>query len=66
MEGLRVQSEQGAKMGFTGKQVIHPGQVDITQEAFTPSKEKIEWAQGLIEAFDQHQISGAVTYKKLN
>lgn len=60
MEGLRLQAEQGARMGFTGKQVIHPGQVDITQEAFTPSKEKIEWALGLIEAFKQNQSSGAV------
>ena len=29
MEGLRRQSEEGAGWGFTGKQVIHPGQVSI-------------------------------------
>lgn len=55
-----MQSEQGARMGFTGKQVIHPGQVDVTQSAFTPTQEKIDWALGLIEAFNQHQSSGAV------
>ncbi|CAF0858395.1 unnamed protein product [Brachionus calyciflorus] len=65
LEGLRVQCEQGSRMGFTGKQVIHPGQVDVCQQAFTPSKERIDWALGLIEAFDQHQKSGAgaFTYK---
>jgi citrate lyase subunit beta-like protein len=60
LEGLRLQSEQGARMGFTGKQVIHPIQVDVTQEAFSPSKEKIQWACGLVEAFEKHQSSGAV------
>ena len=30
-EGLRRQSEEGAGWGFTGKQVIHPGQVSIIQ-----------------------------------
>ena len=47
-------------MGFTGKQVIHPGQVDVTQTAFSPSHIKIKWAKGLIEAFKAHQNSGAV------
>lgn len=60
LEGLRVQSEQGARMGFSGKQVIHPSQVDVVQQAFTPSQEKIEWAMGLIEAFKKHQQTGAV------
>jgi len=48
-------------MGFTGKQVIHPNQVEIAQEAFTPSKEKIEWALGLINSFEEHQKQGAVS-----
>lgn len=45
-------------MGFTGKQVIHPTQIDIVQKAFTPSSEKIKWALELIQAFDTHQLSG--------
>ena len=47
-------------MGFTGKQVIHPGQVPVVQEAFSPSPQQVEWAQGLIQAFHQHQASGKV------
>ena len=49
LEGLKAQSEQGYRMGFSGKQVIHPAQVDIVQEAFKPSKEKITWATGLVK-----------------
>ncbi|KAK4144676.1 Pyruvate/Phosphoenolpyruvate kinase-like domain-containing protein [Dichotomopilus funicola] len=37
MEGLKRESEEGAGMGFTGKQCIHPSQVSIVQEQFSPS-----------------------------
>ena len=50
-------------MGFTGKQVIHPNQVPVVQEAFSPSQEKIEWASELIKAFNDHQSSGKVSPK---
>lgn len=58
MDGLLRQSIEGAQMGFTGKQVIHPGQIEVVQKAFTPSEEKVEWARELIQAFDTHQLSG--------
>ncbi|XP_056145973.1 citramalyl-CoA lyase, mitochondrial [Lampris incognitus] len=57
-EGLRQQSREGALMGFTGKQVIHPGQVEAVQEEFSPSRERVEWARELIAAFDRHQTEG--------
>lgn len=57
-EGLREQSLEGARMGFTGKQVIHPIQIPIVQEAFSPNPKKVEWATELIKAFDEHQKSG--------
>ncbi len=47
-------------MGFRGKQVIHPDQVPLVQAAFSPSPQRVEWAEGLIEAFNQHQSSGKV------
>lgn len=52
-------------MGYTGKQVIHPTQVPVVQEAFLPTKEQVEWARGLLEAFESHQKSGkgAFSYK---
>ncbi|XP_062982180.1 citramalyl-CoA lyase, mitochondrial isoform X2 [Elgaria multicarinata webbii] len=64
-EGLRKQSREGALMGFTGKQVIHPNQVAVVQEQFSPSAEKIKWAQELIGAFEEHQRlgKGAFTFR---
>ena len=51
-------------MGFTGKQVIHPDQVPVVRQAFSPSPERIKWALGLIEAFHEHQKSGRVRLKQ--
>lgn len=58
LDGLRKHCKEGAAMGFTGKQVIHPGQVEIVQTAFAPSEEKIEWATELIRLFEEHQKHG--------
>ncbi|XP_064913743.1 citramalyl-CoA lyase, mitochondrial isoform X5 [Columba livia] len=41
-----------------GKQVIHPNQIAVVQEQFSPSPEKIKWAQELISAFEEHQRLG--------
>ncbi|GFT37701.1 citramalyl-CoA lyase, mitochondrial [Nephila pilipes] len=56
--GLLKSCEEGARMGFTGKQVIHPSQVPIVQKAFSPSEEKVEWARELIKRFKEHQKEG--------
>uniref|UniRef100_A0A8C5BJQ8 Citrate lyase beta like n=1 Tax=Gadus morhua TaxID=8049 RepID=A0A8C5BJQ8_GADMO len=57
-DGLRRQAREGALMGFTGKQVIHPGQIQAVQEEFSPSQERVQWATALVEAFGQHQLEG--------
>jgi citrate lyase beta subunit len=55
LEGLRVEAEQGAGLGFSGKQIIHPNQVVPVQEAFTPSDEAIEYARRVVESFEASQ-----------
>uniref|UniRef100_A0A4W5R146 Citramalyl-CoA lyase, mitochondrial n=1 Tax=Hucho hucho TaxID=62062 RepID=A0A4W5R146_9TELE len=59
-EGLRQQAREGVLMGFTGKQVIHPNQVQAVQEEFSPSQERVQWATELIAAFDEYQKQGKV------
>ena len=61
-EGLRVEAEQGAGLGFSGKQVIHPNQVPVTQEAFTPSNEAISYAKRVVESFESSQKEGRGAY----
>jgi citrate lyase beta subunit len=58
VDGLRAEAEQGARLGFSGKQIIHPNQVAAVQEAFTPSDEAIEYAQRVVRAFSASQREG--------
>lgn len=61
-EGLRLEAEGGAGLGFSGKQVIHPNQVSVAQEAFTPSDEAIAYAKRVIESFESSQKEGKGAY----
>ena len=62
MEGLRIEAEQGARLGFSGKQIIHPNQVVPVQEAFTPSDEAIAYAQRVVQTFMTSQKEGKGAY----
>ena len=62
LDGLRVEAEQGAGLGFSGKQIIHPNQVIPVQEAFTPSDEAIEYARRVVESFEASQKGGKGAY----
>ena len=62
IEGLRAEAEAGAGLGFSGKQVIHPDQVQVTQEAFTPSDQAIEYARRVVESFESSQKEGKGAY----
>ena len=62
LEGLRLEAEQGAGLGFSGKQIIHPNQVLPVQEAFTPSEEAIEYAKRVVESFEESQKKGKGAY----
>jgi len=61
-DGLRLEAEQGAGFGFSGKQVIHPNQVSVTQEAFTPSDDAIASAKRIVETFEASQKEGKGSY----
>lgn len=49
-EVLREECEGGMRMGFTGKQCIHPGQVEVVQRVFSPSEERLAWAVRIMVA----------------
>lgn len=58
-QGLRREALEGARMGFAGKQIIHPNQVLPVQEAYTPGDAAIVHARRVIEAMEAHQAQGA-------
>ena len=52
MEGMRIAAEQARALGFAGKGSIHPKQIPILNEVFTPSPEKIARARRVIAEFE--------------
>jgi citrate lyase subunit beta / citryl-CoA lyase len=49
--GLRAQAEFARSLGFFGKSAIHPRQLAVLHDVFTPSAEELEWAQTVLDAF---------------
>ncbi len=58
LEGLRRETEEAAVLGYQGKQVIHPAQVPVVQQVFTPSAEEIAYAQKVLAAMEAAEARG--------
>jgi citrate lyase subunit beta/citryl-CoA lyase len=63
LEGFRAECVQGMELGFDGKTIIHPGQVDITNEVWAPTEAEVDHARKVIAAFDEglREGKGVVT-----
>ncbi|HET7636107.1 MAG TPA: CoA ester lyase [Candidatus Limnocylindria bacterium] len=53
LDGLRADAVNGRQLGFAGKCLIHPAQIEIVNEVFSPSGEDIELAQRVVDAFEE-------------
>jgi citrate lyase subunit beta/citryl-CoA lyase len=57
-EGFLAEARQGREMGFDGKTLIHPGQVEPCNDVFAPSADEVEQARAVITAFEAAQAEG--------
>ena len=57
-EGFRVECERANILGCVGKWAIHPSQIDIAVECFTPSPEDVDKARKLAQAYAQAEVQG--------
>jgi (3S)-malyl-CoA thioesterase len=57
-DGLRAECEQGRDMGFDGKTLIHPAQVEIANTAFAPTEAEVDLARRQITAFREAEAAG--------
>jgi len=62
IESLRAEAEFGARLGYSGKQIIHPAQVEPVQIAFTPNDEAITYARRIVETFEASRKEGKGAY----
>lgn len=59
MSGLREEAERARRLGFAGKMAIHPAQLPVIHEVFTPSEAEVARARRIVEA-DREAGGGAV------
>src|SRR5262249_51874941 len=59
-EGFRRECEDACRDGFVGKMAIHPAQVPIINEVFTPSAAALAHAQAIVDAFAKNPGAGVV------
>jgi citrate lyase subunit beta/citryl-CoA lyase len=57
-EGLRLDCDVAKSLGMKAKAAIHPNQVEIINECFSPNKKSIEWAQRILEAKKRAEQNG--------
>ena len=58
--GLRADSEAGRRDGFTARMAIHPAQIPVINEVFTPSAEAIAQAKTIVDAFEANPGAGTL------
>jgi citrate lyase subunit beta/citryl-CoA lyase len=57
-EGFLAEARQGKAMGFDGKTLVHPGQVEPANEVWAPTADEIEFARRVIAAFEEAKAAG--------
>jgi citrate lyase subunit beta/citryl-CoA lyase len=58
--GFRRECEAARRDGFTGKMAIHPAQVPVINEVFTPPEEEVARARAVVEAFARQPDAGVI------
>jgi citrate lyase subunit beta/citryl-CoA lyase len=63
LDGLRRECDEAVAMGFGGKISIHPTQIPVINDAFTPAPDMVAEARELIEEFAQHRARGVYAFR---
>ena len=57
-EGFEAECRQGFEMGFDGKTLIHPSQVEPCNQVWAPTEDEVEYSQRVIAAFEEAEAEG--------
>jgi citrate lyase subunit beta/citryl-CoA lyase len=65
LEAFEKSTREGRQMGYEGRMLIHPSQIEPSHKIYTPAPEDVEWAKGVVKVFEEEGIAkgmAAVTY----
>jgi citrate lyase subunit beta/citryl-CoA lyase len=58
IDGLVRDATAAKRLGYSGKSIIHPGQIEPVHKVFLPSKSEVEWAKKVVEALGEAMEKG--------
>ncbi len=58
-EGLRASARRARSLGFDGKWCIHPAQIELVNEIFSPTQREVEWAEKVVAAYEEANAAGS-------
>lgn len=58
-DGLAEETQRVKHMGFNGKACIYPGQVEVVNRIFSPTKERYAWAQAIVQGAREAEAKGS-------
>jgi citrate lyase subunit beta/citryl-CoA lyase len=61
IDGLRAEATDARRMGYGGKIAIHPDQVAVIHEVFTPTAQEVDWAKRVVATFESNPNAGVLT-----
>ncbi len=60
-DGLRVECELARTLGYIGKVAIHPAQIEVINDVFTPAPEVVEYQRKVLDAFEEAEAEGTAS-----
>ena len=56
-EGFEKDTTYGRQLGFEGRMLIHPSQIEPSHKIFTPAPDRVEWAKSIVKVFEEEGIA---------
>jgi citrate lyase subunit beta/citryl-CoA lyase len=66
IEGFEKDTQYGHQLGYEGRMLIHPAQIEPSHRIYTPAPDRVEWARDVVKIFEEEGIakgSAAVSFK---
>ena len=63
LEGLKASAVEAKYLGYAGKAVIHPAQIPVVNEAFSPTADEVAWASEVLSAWNEAKSQGKAAFR---
>ncbi len=66
MEAFEANVRDGRQMGYEGRMIIHPSQVEVSNRLYAPDPAEVEWASSVVKAFEEEALAKGTAAISLN